>query len=68
MKLDSFSVYRGFNGEYAGHVKVYVADLIVSVDLTPGEVERAFKFAETDFTGVHERAKAIVRGAIEAAK
>lgn len=67
MKIESFNVCRGFDGHYFGMAKVYVADLIVQVDLTSDEAERAFKFAEVDFTGPHERAKSLVRGATKAA-
>lgn len=63
MKLDSFSVYRGFDGEYAGRIKVYVAELIVEVPLQPKEAESLFKHAEADLTGAHERAKTLVREA-----
>lgn len=69
MKVESFHVYRLPGGKFGGSAKVYVGDLIVEVPLDNAHAEAAIVEAQTFWTEtVHEQAKAVVRGAMEAAR
>ena len=68
MKVESFHVYRLPGGKFGGSAKVYIHDLIVEVPLLQSEVENVFAFSQLEWSAAHERAKAVVRGAMEAAR
>ena len=68
MRLESIYVHRMPDDGFYGIAKVYVGDLVVEVILKTEECIRLVRAGELDMADAHERAKAVVRGAMEAAR